>query len=156
VLGLSTRLGGTPFLSRSADGDDVMQFGVTYAGGPLAADATDRGGGPTAGDRAPDAPLAGGDTVFLARGRGQWAVLAFGVEVPDLPLPGLVGVRVDEGPAWAIYGAVPGDLVLVRPDGHVAARATTPAGLVTWADRVGLTRGHRVDRYASRHAVADA
>jgi hypothetical protein len=172
VLGLSHQLLGGRFTRRGLADDRTMQFGVTYRGGPLAGDGADGDGadddgaggdgaggddrGPRPGDRAPEAVLADGDSVFLARRRGEWVLLAFGDEPPALGLPGLVALRVDDGPAWETYVAEPGELVLVRPDGHVAVRSADPADVTAWTERWGLARPHRPAPHASpdlaRHA----
>jgi 3-(3-hydroxy-phenyl)propionate hydroxylase len=76
-------------------------------------------GGPGPGCPAPDAPLDGGGWLS-ERLRGGFALLAFGwpVAVEGLPVIALPG----EGLAATRYGARPGSVVLLRPDGIVAAR----------------------------------
>lgn len=140
VLGLSSLLTGRRMTDRGVDGDATMQFGVTYRGGPLA---PEPGEGPARpGDRAPDAPGHTPDgapvrlfELFRPDERGpHWTLLGFGVTPP--PVEGLVravtvgpsGDLVDTaGHARGAYGPSDGDLVAVRPDGHVGIRGEPDA-----------------------------
>ncbi|PTT82205.1 FAD-dependent oxidoreductase [Pelomonas sp. HMWF004] len=76
-------------------------------------------GGPSPGWPAPDAPLEEGSWLSEQLGRGfvllafGWPVEVAGLRVITLPAEGLAASR---------YGARPGSLHLIRPDGIVAAR----------------------------------
>jgi 2-polyprenyl-6-methoxyphenol hydroxylase-like FAD-dependent oxidoreductase len=134
VLGLSTRI-----MQKYADGDEdaherpveARQLGLSYRTAPAEA------GLLAAGDRAPDAPLRtldGAPVTLFDVFRGPHATrLTFGpyagtsagahdhvIRRPDDP--DLPGAFVDvEGHAFNAYGAEPGTIVDVRPDGYVAA-----------------------------------
>ena len=151
VLGLSTRLTTRTFEDRGADGERALQLGVTYRGGPLAPSGS--GEGPQAGDRAPDAPLrdAGGAPVTLLdlRRGPHWTLLGFGTH-PAQPTGPVRVVGIDAaggdvgdpgGHAWEAYGAVDGELVLIRPDGHIGIRGTDAAAIVEYLAAV-MPSGH--------------
>jgi hypothetical protein len=87
------------------------------------------------------------------RGASTWLPLAaFGPPMPALPAPpvsvvAIGGALVDGGGSFAqTYGLEPGGAVLVRPDGHIAARWTTaPADHgAALADAVAMALGQRV------------
>jgi 2-polyprenyl-6-methoxyphenol hydroxylase-like FAD-dependent oxidoreductase len=147
VLGLSTLLTGRRMVDRGAEGDATMQFGVTYRGGPLAREPGDGPARP--GDRAPDAPGCTPDGVPVRlfelfrpdAGGPHWTLLGFGVTPPRLDGPvrrvtvGGSGDLVDvDGHARAAYGPSAGELVAVRPDGHVGARGSEAAVLAFLQD----------------------
>jgi hypothetical protein len=147
VLGLSTLLGNRAFENRGPEGERTTQLGVTYRGGPLAPEPGDGPARP--GDRAPDAPGRTPDGVpvrlfelFRPDGGGpHWTLIGFGVTPPRLDgsvravTVGASGDLVDpdlidtDGHAHAAYAPSPGELVAVRPDGHVGARGTEAAVL---------------------------
>jgi hypothetical protein len=118
VLGLSTRI-----TKRYEDGDadahdrpaEARQLGMSYR--------TEPAGVLAAGDRAPDAPLVtaeGGSVRLFDLFRGPHATtLAFGPS--GEVVAGSVAFVDVEGHAFAAYGACPGTVVHVRPDGYVAA-----------------------------------
>ena len=118
VLGLSTRI-----MKKYADGDadaherpiEARQLGLSYR--------TEPAGVLAAGDRAPDAPLvtAEGTAIRLFdMFRGPHATtLAFGPN--GAVVVGSVAFVDVEGHAFAAYGATPGTVVEIRPDGYVAA-----------------------------------
>ncbi|WP_372984759.1 FAD-dependent monooxygenase [Microbacterium sp.] len=128
-------------------GDEERQLALTYRGGPLASNvATDEK--VDAGDRAPDSPvtLVGGEgtTLFdLFRGP-SFTVLAIGARALDALAPvrwsgkGAVikTVVLDDTRNNAfrdIYGTPSDALLLIRPDGYVAARATGELhGVLDW------------------------
>ncbi len=131
VLELSSKLTGQHPGTRSAqDSKQLLQLGVSYRGGPLAP-ATD-GPGPQAGDRAPDAPCTLPDgrrrRLFEAQRGGHWTLYGFGVR-PLSPYPSVQALEIGEdlldgaGYAQQVYAAQAGDLVLVRPDGHIGLRS---------------------------------
>ena len=116
-----------------------MQFGVTYRGGPLAPEPGDGPARP--GDRAPDVPGHTPDgtpvrlfELFRPDERGpHWTLLGFGVTPPRIDGPvrsvtiGPSGDLVDtDGHARAAYEPRAGELVAIRPDGHVGARGAEP------------------------------
>ena len=145
VLGLSGRLLHRPLDDRGSDGLESLQLALSYRNGPLAAGPDGRcapvpaGPGPVSGDRAPDAPLRDGHgrrvrLSELLRGPG-WTVLGFGTSPPELPGVRAVRVQPDAsgdglhdtyGHAATAYRPEPGELVLVRPDGHLGLRTTDP------------------------------
>ena len=158
VLGLSTVLSFRPFEDRGPEGERTTQLGVTYRGGPLAPDA-DPGAGPRPGDRAPDAPghTPAGAPLRLfdlfrahreaAAPRPHATLLCFGpvppvdgpvhavaVVAPGGPVPaGADAVLVDTGGhARAAYAPTDGELVVVRPDGHVGTRGCDAAVVSGW------------------------
>lgn len=127
-------------LAATKRGDEERQLSLTYRGGPLAP-ASESPGKLDAGDRAADAPVTlGGERATLFDiFRGPWfTVLAIGAGSVEA----LSAVRWAKGGAAVrtvildeshndafreIYG-VPGDAVLlIRPDGYIAARATGEA-----------------------------
>ncbi|NKY35680.1 FAD-dependent oxidoreductase [Nocardia speluncae] len=100
-----------------------------------------RAQGPRIGDRAPDAPLAGG-TVYDRLGVDHFTLLVFGAadvtetgnEGGGAPysVSGAVEVRIDDetdptGAAGERYGLRRGGYVLIRPDGYVAYRGSDGA-----------------------------
>ncbi|GLZ54890.1 FAD-dependent oxidoreductase [Actinomycetospora sp. NBRC 106378] len=123
VLGLSGELTGRQVFSRTPEQlRDTRGFGISYRTVP------DDGRGPVAGDRAPDAPLVGGSTLFRRRREADWTVLAFGgaVEAPDLPGGTVQVLDADalaaDGTLREAYGARDGSVVVIRPDGYVWSR----------------------------------
>jgi hypothetical protein len=132
VLGLSTLLTGRRFEDRGAEGERTTQLDVTYRSGPPAPDAV--GEGPRPGDRAPDAPGRTPDgapvrlfELFRPDPAPHWTLLGFGVAPPPVDGP-VRAVTVGStfvdahGHARAAYRPADGELVAVRPDGHVGAR----------------------------------
>lgn len=134
MLGLATQL-----LERAQQGDnrrgrEVQQLDLGYRQSSLSLPAVPRDGRIMPGDRAPDAPVhgAGGQPVRLFevfRGT-HWTLLGYATD--RAVAPGRKGLRVrvigptgdlrDTGGHFvAAYGVEPGEWVLVRPDGHVAA-----------------------------------
>ncbi|MCZ9341644.1 FAD-dependent monooxygenase, partial [Streptomyces sp. TRM76130] len=114
-------------------GEATTQLGLNYRDSSLARETrTDPGGPVLAGDRAPDATVAGVRLFDAFRGP-HWTLVALDAE-PSGALP--EAVRVVRGPAHRAYGA---GLFLVRPDGYVgwagASGATVPA---EYLKRVGL------------------
>ncbi|NMO90211.1 FAD-dependent oxidoreductase [Actinomycetospora sp. TBRC 11914] len=130
VLGLSSELIGRQFWQRTPQQvRDTAGFGTTYRGGPLAA--LDEGDGPRPGDRAPNAPLVVDGTptdLFAVRRAADFTVLAFGGAARVAPeLPGTVQVLdadalAADGVLREAYGAVDGEVVVIRPDGYVWSR----------------------------------
>ncbi|MET0188428.1 MAG: FAD-dependent oxidoreductase, partial [Pseudonocardia sediminis] len=128
VLGLSGLLTTRRIEDRGDERVRTLQLDLGYRGGPLAPETRDERA-LRAGDRAPDAPrmTAGGrpTRMFDEFRHPGWTLLGFGVD-PDVDVPGVRTVSVGADPggsAREIYGAVDGDLVLVRPDGYVGLRA---------------------------------
>lgn len=142
-------------------GKDEQQLGINYRGGPLAADG-DRTSSLRIGDRAPDAPLVGADgkplRLFDAyRGPHFTAVAYEGAAAQALdrvewPSAGASLKRVvinaasaradllltdNAGTFREVYGLSADTLLLVRPDGYLAAIAVrdmvTAAQGVAWA-----------------------
>ncbi|MEU6431451.1 FAD-dependent oxidoreductase [Microbispora sp. NPDC046973] len=135
VLGLSKRL-----LEAAKSGDtsrkrEVSQLDLGYPDSPLTLTDPQRTTGVRAGDRAPDAPVTGAGglpTRLFSLFRGiHWTLIGYGVPAGDAPAArhgvhvhtiGERGDIVDTGRYVRDgYGLVPGQWVLVRPDGYVAA-----------------------------------
>ncbi|WP_433516265.1 FAD-dependent monooxygenase [Nonomuraea sp. CA-143628] len=105
--------------------DKTSQLSISYG------DASHARRGPSAGDRAPDAR--GSVRLFdLLRGT-HWTLLSFGDQAPTI-----AGVRTQmlhrrtDAEAYRLYRAQPGTLVLIRPDGHIAARTKDAQEIVDY------------------------
>jgi 2-polyprenyl-6-methoxyphenol hydroxylase-like FAD-dependent oxidoreductase len=138
VLGLSTHLLDAAKRGDVRRGRDVHQLDLAYRKSSLAMETPPRARGLRAGDRAPDALLrgAGGQPkrLFELLAGPHWTLLGFEVDRNSArPRTGLrihtVGSRgdlIDDGGHFAnAYAALPGDWVLVRPDGYVGAIVTS-------------------------------
>jgi 2-polyprenyl-6-methoxyphenol hydroxylase-like FAD-dependent oxidoreductase len=145
VLGLSSALYAEldhgRRLRAATRGDEERQLALSYRGGPLAPRPEGLRAGPVAaGDRAPDAPLAGGGRLF-ERFRGpHFTLVAVGDPAVEAartapPLPVHAGVETvsvataDAGPVTRAYGLTGPAWIVVRPDGYVAAVVAAP-----WTD----------------------
>lgn len=154
MLGLATTL-----LAQAQRGDnrrrrDVQQLDLAYPESSLTLPADARSGRIAPGSRAPDAPLegAGGQRVRLfdvLRGT-HWTLLGYACDRSSAP--SRAGVRVHViGPAGDLrdveghfveaYGVQPGEWLLIRPDGYVAAVVDT--------SRIDILEGH-FGHYSSR------
>ncbi|WP_320780425.1 FAD-dependent monooxygenase [Streptomyces sp. CRN 30] len=113
-------------------GEATTQLGLGYRASSLSRDGRDPSEGPLrAGDRAPDATVAGVRLFDAFRGP-HWTLLALDAEPPALP----PAVRVVRGPARPAYGA---GLFLVRPDGYVGWAGGPGAAVpADYPGRVGL------------------
>ena len=134
MLGLATRLLEAAKQGSMHRGREVHQLDLGYPGSSLAMATPGRSGGILAGYRAPDAPVhgaAGQPTRLFALFRGpHWTLLGCEADRAAVsPRPGLrihiVGphgdITDDAGHLRDAYGVSPGDWVLIRPDGYVAA-----------------------------------
>ncbi|MEU6151693.1 FAD-dependent monooxygenase [Actinosynnema sp. NPDC047251] len=120
--------------------DETLQLALTYRGGPLA------GVGERAGDRAPDAPCALVDgtpaRMFDLFQGPEFALVGIGAQdavayVRDAhPYVRTHSVVDVDGHVEAAYGATEGTLLLIRPDGYLAAVTTDPAEAVAYLDQV--------------------
>jgi 2-polyprenyl-6-methoxyphenol hydroxylase-like FAD-dependent oxidoreductase len=127
VLGLSTSV----HRGETRRGEATGQLGLGYRESTLTEETRPTPGRIRAGDRAPDATIAGVRLFDAFRGP-HWTLLALGTRAP-----GATGtVRVVQGPAHETYGT---GLFLVRPDGYVGWAGETAAGLAEYLRRVGLT-----------------
>jgi hypothetical protein len=147
MLGLSTRL-----LQASRDegglkrGRDTQQLDLGYPESSLAL-------GRGAGNRAPDAPVGGAagqpTRLFNLFAGTHWTLLAW--HAPSLAVAPRLGLRIhhfgergdlvdSDGHARDAYGLVPGECVLVRPDGYIGAviPAGETAALDAYLAKVGL------------------
>ncbi|MFI0779579.1 hypothetical protein [Streptomyces sp. NPDC021212] len=107
--------------------------------GALAAPGAENG--PRPGDRAPDAPCRGADgrcvRLFDIQRGGHWTLFGFGV-CPRPPHPAVRAVEIGDditdagGHARRAYAATDGELVLVRPDGHIGVRTHDPADIAAY------------------------
>jgi 3-(3-hydroxy-phenyl)propionate hydroxylase len=81
-------------------------------------------GGPAPGTPAPDAPT--DDGWLLPRLGPRFTALVFGAPQAEIP-PGITPLHLPAtGPAATRYAATEGDVILIRPDQHVAARWHRP------------------------------
>ncbi len=134
MLGLSTRLLEHAQRGDNRRGREVQQLDLGYRGCSLSLPAESRAGRIMPGDRAPDAPLrgAGGHRLRLfdvLRGT-HWTLLGNAVDRATAPSRSGLQVHVisptgelrdTDGHVADAYGLAPGEWVLVRPDGYVAA-----------------------------------
>ena len=142
----------------------MHQLDLGYPGSSLALAMTGRSSGILAGDRAPDAPVrgaAGLATRLFALFQGpHWTLLGYQAERAIVaPRPHLhihiVGplgdIADDAGYLRDAYGIPPGDWMLVRPDGYVAAVIPTAAiwKLDCYLAEVGLVAVNRHRRPAT-------
>ncbi|CAM5438792.1 FAD-binding monooxygenase protein OS=Streptomyces glaucescens OX=1907 GN=SGLAU_12130 PE=4 SV=1 [Streptomyces glaucescens] len=113
-------------------GAATRQLGLGYRESALTRETRESPDGVRAGDRAPDAAVAGVRLFDAFRGP-HWSLLAVGTDAEPPPLAASV-VRI---PAHGAYA--PG-VFLVRPDGYVAWAGDSAAGLAEYAARVGVPR----------------
>jgi 2-polyprenyl-6-methoxyphenol hydroxylase-like FAD-dependent oxidoreductase len=158
VLGLSTRLLDALKRGETRRGREVRQLDIGYPESLLAIELPERSGGLLAGDRAPDAPVRGAagqpSRLFdLFRGP-HWTLLAYETERGAVgPRAGLcihhIGPKAEIVDAWGnlrdAYRLMPGERVLVRPDGYVGAIVgkDESAALEAYLANVGLVDGDR-------------
>ena len=158
MLGLSTRLLDDLKRGEMRRGREVGQLDIGYVQSSLALEGPERRTGLFAGDRAPDAPMRGAAgqprRLFdLLRGP-HWTLIGYEAERSLVsPRRGLhihmVGPQGDlfdtQGYFSEAYGLLPGDWVLVRPDGYVGAIMASRdlARLEAYLDRVGLPFGEQ-------------
>jgi 2-polyprenyl-6-methoxyphenol hydroxylase-like FAD-dependent oxidoreductase len=125
--------------------ESTIQLDINYRGSTLAIDDRTDDAGLRAGDRAPDAKglrtVSGVYRLFELMRGGRWTLLRFG-SAPDVPhLPygthmlhvvdnpvGSQDISDTNGSLASAYGATDGTIVLVRPDGYVAAIANGDRG----------------------------
>jgi 2-polyprenyl-6-methoxyphenol hydroxylase-like FAD-dependent oxidoreductase len=140
MLNLSTGLLQETRQGAMRRGREVHQLDLGYPDSSLALATSGRDSGIMAGERAPDAPVrgaAGQPTRLFALFQGpHWTLLGYQAERAAVaPRPGLrihvIGrhgdIVDDAGHLRDAYGVSPGDWVLVRPDGYVAAVVPTEA-----------------------------
>ena len=134
MLGLATKLLDDAKRGEMRRGREVHQLDLGYTESSIALETLQRSGGLLAGDRAPDAPIrgaAGQPTRLFELFKGaDWTLLGYEVE-RNLVAPhprlhihtsGPRGDILDDGGHLRnAYALVPGDWVLVRPDGYVGA-----------------------------------
>lgn len=138
VLGLATKLLDEAKRGEIRRGRDGHQLDLTYAGASLSLEPARPRDGLRAGDRAPDAPVAGAAgqpmRLFDVLKGTHWTALGYetGLDAPMLaPRRGLhvhkIGKSGDmhdtDGHFVEAYQLSPGDWVLIRPDGYVGAIA---------------------------------
>jgi len=151
VLGLSTKLLEADRV-RQRRGREVLQLDLGYPYSSLAVADPTREKGVLAGDRAPDAPVTGAGglptRLFLLFKGSHWTLLGYETDGGPAPRAGLhvhlVGDRGDirdtGGHVRDTYELEPGQWVLVRPDGYVAAvvdNAGLPA-IESYLEAVGV------------------
>jgi len=151
MLGLSTKLLDAAKKGRMDRGREVMQLDIGYPEMTLAVHGREREKGVRAGDRAPDAPVTGAGglatRLFLLYQGPHWTLLGYETGTARLaPRRNLrihvVGedIRDTEGHVRDAYGLEPGEWVLVRPDGYVAAVVSTGelGKIEAFLDNVGV------------------
>jgi 2-polyprenyl-6-methoxyphenol hydroxylase-like FAD-dependent oxidoreductase len=154
MLGLSTRLLEAQKRGSMRRGREVHQLDIGYPESALTLEPLLRPGILLAGDRAPDAPLRGAAgcprRLFDLFAGTHWSLIGYETthEVAgprqDLHIHH-VGARHelsdDGGHLRDAYGLAPGEWVLVRPDGYVAAifRSDQAGALEGYLKEVGLT-----------------
>jgi hypothetical protein len=155
MLGLATRLlDAAKNKGGMRRGRDTQQLDLSYAGSSLAFGTARPTSGVVAGDRAPDAPIhgaAGQPTRLFSLFQGHhWTLLGNEIDHASVVAsrPGLrihvVGEKgdiVDDGGHLRrAYGFMPGDWVLVRPDGYIGAIGSSGdvSSLGFYLESVGL------------------
>jgi hypothetical protein len=130
VLGLSQDLLTSAQAGAMRRGRESHELDLSYAGCRLAVDLRGTPGQVTAGDRAPDARIAG-RRLFEIMAGAHWTLIGCGVGAHGLaPRPGLVVVSADDAAddgVAALYDVEPGTWILVRPDGYVGVMAPVGA-----------------------------
>ena len=157
VLGLSTRLlEAQKQGEKTRRGPETHQLDIAYPRSSLAVDAPARAGQLPPGSRAPDAPLLGaaGATrrLFELFAGPHWTLV--GYEAPPSTLAPRHGLRIHRvghgreltdagGYLCQAYGVIPGEWVLVRPDGYLAGivPSTEIGRLESYFRAVGLGIG---------------
>lgn len=155
---MSTRLLEAARRGNMRRGREVRQLDLAYPDSSIALEYPERTGGVLAGDRAPDAVVqgaAGQETRLFTLFKGpHWTALGMDIDPPTLHAlrrPGLhvhhfgkQGNLVDvHGHFGTAYELRPGDIVLVRPDGHIGAivASSNIDILGEYLDRIGLAAG---------------
>ncbi|MDN3353585.1 FAD-dependent oxidoreductase [Actinomadura sp. DC4] len=150
VLGLSTRLLEAAQERDHRRGREVSQLDLGYPESPLTKTDPRRASGVLAGDRAPDAPVAGAGglptRLFTLFKGPHWTLLGYEVSSAPAARAGLhihtTGFRGDiadtGGDVQSAYGLSPEQWVLVRPDGYVATVADDLGVIETYLDSVGV------------------
>jgi 2-polyprenyl-6-methoxyphenol hydroxylase-like FAD-dependent oxidoreductase len=155
VLGMSTRLLAALQQGDSRRGREVRQLDLSYPDSPLNLQSPDRRRAPTAGDRAPDAPMrgaAGAPIRLFELFKGiHWTLLSYECDRrrslsgrPNLHMHriGTGGDLVDAyGHFRETYAVEAGTWVLVRPDGYVGAMVGSDGidALEGYLRKVGLS-----------------
>lgn len=134
MLGLATRLLDAARQGEMQRGREVRQLDLAYPDSPFNLEHPPCSSGLRAGTRAPDAPVRGASGVpvrlFQLFAGGHWTLLGQDTARTDIAArPGLrihtFGLHGDlqdsDGHFHAAYGLRPGQWLLVRPDGYVAA-----------------------------------
>lgn len=134
MLGLSTRLLEHAQRGDNRRGREVQQLDLGYRDCSLSLPAEPRAGRIMPGDRAPDAPLHGAGMqslrLFNVFGGTHWTLVGYAADRTMAPSRSGLQVhlisptgelRDTDGHFARDYGLAPGEWVLVRPDGHVAA-----------------------------------
>lgn len=162
MLGLATRLLDAAKRGEIRRGREVHQLDIGYPESPLALERPERVGGLLAGDRAPDAPVRGAAgqprrlfelfkgphwTLLGDEGRRDAVPPRAGLHIHTF---GTLGDLLDDGGHFrAAYATVPGDWVLVRPDGYVGAITGSGEGdieaLEHYLGTVSLAAEGRID-----------
>lgn len=138
MLGLSTKLLDNAQRGDNRRGREVQQLDLGYRGSPLALEAPVRAHEPAPGDRAPDAPMRGAAgqprRLFDLFTGTHWTLLGYHAARANAPMRANLHVHImgpngdirdEEGYFRDAYALSEGEWVLVRPDGYVAAFASS-------------------------------
>ncbi|MBB4192647.1 2-polyprenyl-6-methoxyphenol hydroxylase-like FAD-dependent oxidoreductase [Rhizobium aethiopicum] len=153
MLGLATKLLDALKRGDVRRGREVHQLDIGYPESSVALEKPERRGGLLAGDRAPDAPLAGAAgqprRLFDMFRGAHWTLLCY--EVDETVVPPRKGLHIhrvgrsgdlldESGHFRSVYALTPGDHVLVRPDGYIGAIVASGASsaLEAYLAKVGL------------------
>ncbi|MBB5130324.1 2-polyprenyl-6-methoxyphenol hydroxylase-like FAD-dependent oxidoreductase [Thermocatellispora tengchongensis] len=154
VLGLSEKLLDAARKGDARRGREVTQLDLGYPDSPLNLTGPDRDKGVIVGDRAPDAPVTGagglGTRLFSLFQGPHWTLLGYEADGASAPEPRqglrihIVGADILDtgGHVRDAYGLSPGEWVLIRPDGYVAAVVGTVGlgSIETYLNAVGVGR----------------
>jgi 2-polyprenyl-6-methoxyphenol hydroxylase-like FAD-dependent oxidoreductase len=152
MLGLATNLLRGSIGNR---GRATQQLDLGYRSSSLCLERPERSAGIAAGDRAPDAPVLGAagqsTRLFNLFHGAHWTLLGYETDGRS-PIAPRVGLRTHLVGPWAdfiddgghvrdAYGLLPGDWMVVRPDGYVGAivSAAEVSALDPYLAGVGLT-----------------
>jgi 2-polyprenyl-6-methoxyphenol hydroxylase-like FAD-dependent oxidoreductase len=157
MLGLATNLLDALKRGVMRRGRDVSQLDVGYPDSSLALEKTSQARGVLAGDRAPDAPVLGAAgqrmRLFDLFKGAHWTLIGWevdrhlicpraGLHIHDFGAQGELKDR--DGHFRETYALIPGDWILVRPDGYIGAivASTDLAAMESYLESAGLVNAY--------------